>query len=81
MSKKERVIVLEENNMKQVNNNDIAILFSTKIDKLEELLSLQSESCTDIYNIGLYNGLALALGVLLDEEPKFFEEGGEKDGE
>lgn len=44
---------------------------------IKELLDIQENSCTDakgydMYNVGIYNGLALGLAIVMNEEPNFY---------
>lgn len=50
-------------------------LLEEKIKSLCDLINVQFNSCKgDLYNIGLYNGLAVALSVLSGDNPVFYDE-------
>lgn len=50
-------------------------LLVQKVEELQELIKVQKNCCTSNYQIGLYNGLVLALSVLTGNEPQFYEQG------
>lgn len=50
-------------------------LLVQKAEELQELIKVQKNCCTSNYQIGLYNGLVLALSVLTGNEPQFYEQG------
>ena len=52
-------------------NEDLLV---QKADELQDLIKVQENCCTSNYQIGLYNGLVLALSVLTGEEPQFYEQ-------
>lgn len=52
-------------------------LLVQKVEELQELIKVQKNCCTSNYQIGLYNGLVLALSVLTGNEPQFYEQGKE----
>ena len=43
------------------------------IQSLNEILEMQKKNIKDMYNAGLYNGLALAYAMAIGEEPKFVD--------
>lgn len=49
-------------------------LLVQKVEELQELIKVQKNCCTSNYQIGLYNGLVLALSVLTGNEPQFYEQ-------
>lgn len=60
---------------------EVASLLGEKVGAIKGLLAMQREACVCDYQIGLYNGLVLALSVLTGKEPEFYEqEGGNENG-
>lgn len=61
--------------MEKVLNSDCLFCMLKKTEQVTELLNVQRESAgQDAYQAGLYNGLVLALAVLTNSEPVFYEE-------
>lgn len=50
-------------------------ILTEKVNAMTELLDTQYPHCeqSDIYEIGIYNGLAIGLSVLTGEQPKFYD--------
>lgn len=42
-----------------------------KIDKIREVKNIQGRSLTDSYQVGLYNGIELALAILEDRDAEY----------
>lgn len=51
-----------------------ALFCGNKVQSIESLLAVQKAKCVDSYQIGIYNGLAIARAVLTGEEPEFYKE-------
>lgn len=60
----------------------VATELGEKAEVIEGLLSLQEPMCISDYQIGIYNGLAVALSTITGQAPKFYEyeEGGKENG-
>ena len=56
-----------------------AVLLGTKAEEIQGLLDVQVNMCVSDYQIGLYNGLVLALSVLTGKEPVFYEQKGDSE--
>ena len=60
----------------------VASELGEKAEAIEGLLVVQEPMCTNDYQIGLYNGLAVALATITGQAPKLYEyeEGGKENG-
>ena len=60
----------------------VATELGEKAEVIEGLLSLQEPMCINDYQIGIYNGLAVALSTITGQAPKLYEyeEGGKENG-
>lgn len=60
----------------------VAMELGEKVEAIEGLLLVQEPMCINDYQIGIYNGLAVALSTITGQAPKFceYEEGGKENG-
>lgn len=51
----------------------VASELGEKAEAIQALLSLQEPMCINDYQIGIYNGLAVALSTITGQAPKLYE--------